>query len=82
MILGLRILEESFQKKLLVIGNGKIGKIVARLMKNFMIVKSYDVLTNSEKELKHSISESDCITIHIPKTKKTFLFLIRKNYHG
>ena len=64
----------KLSKKLLVIGNGKIGKIVARLMKNFMIVKSYDVLTNSEKELKHSISESDCITIHIPKTKKNISF--------
>ena len=74
MILELRILEGKLSKKLLVIGNGKIGKIVARLMKNFMIVKSYDVLTNSEKNLNTQYLNQTVLQFISQKLKKHFFF--------
>ena len=53
---------------LLVVGMGNIGKRVHDKMSNFMHVNSFDVLHNNENDLDELISNSDCITLHIPNT--------------
>ena len=63
------------QKKLLVIGKGKIGSRVAKLMKSFMCVRTFDILQNDYSELKQLIQEADCVTIHIPKNDKNTSFI-------
>ncbi len=66
------------EKVLVVIGKGNIGSKVAEKMSNFMLVKTYDVLHNSEIELKYMLSIADCITLHIPKSKDNLKFIDRQ----
>ena len=54
--------------KLLIIGNGNIGKRVYKKMSNFMDVITFDVLEQNLIELDQLIKISDCISIHIPNT--------------
>jgi len=61
-------------KILLVIGTGNIGKRVAKYMKSFMRVRTYDILENDEVELIELIKSADCITLHIPKTEDNEAF--------
>ncbi len=50
----------------LIIGTGNIGSRVAKKLKNFMRVKTFDIAKNNEKDLKGLIEEADIISIHIP----------------
>tara|TARA_B110000444_G_C18852044_1_gene606625 strand:- start:22975 stop:23784 length:810 start_codon:yes stop_codon:yes gene_type:complete len=61
-------------KKLLVIGNGNIGSRVFNFMSPFMEVYSYDILHNTDLELKKFIEACDCITLHIPKIDDNISF--------
>ena len=63
------------QKTLLVIGVGKIGSQVAQLMKQFLNVKTFDILHNEESELKPMFKNADCITVHIPKSDDNLSFI-------
>ncbi len=65
-------------KILLVIGTGNIGKRVAKYMKTFMRVRTYDILENDEVELIELIKSADCITLHIPKTEDNEAFFNEK----
>ena len=58
-------------KKLLILGKGKIGQRVIDRMKNFMQVLTYDPLFNNEDELIPLIKIADCISIHIPLNLET-----------
>jgi len=62
------------KKKLLVIGMGNIGSLVAKKMKNFLNIISYDIQHNSEDELELLVRDADFISLHIPKSKKTDSF--------
>ena len=62
-------------KKLLVIGTGKIGSRVFQLMKPFMYVTTFDIMQNEIHELKTLIQQADCITIHIPKSDDNLSFI-------
>ena len=53
------------KKNLLVIGTGKIGARVVRLMDPFLRILTFDILRNNISELKSMIKKADCITIHI-----------------
>ena len=66
---------QLFQKKLLVIGTGKIGSRVVQLMKPFLNVNTFDILQNEASELKLMIQQADCITIHIPKIDDNLSFI-------
>ena len=63
------------QKKLLIIGAGKIGSRVEELMKPFMQVITFDILQNKISELKDLIKQADCISLHIPKSDDNFSFI-------
>ena len=62
-------------KILLVIGTGKIGNRVANLMKSFIKITTFDILTNKDSELKPLLKQADCVTIHIPKNIENISFL-------
>ncbi|MCP5046698.1 MAG: hydroxyacid dehydrogenase [bacterium] len=53
-------------KTLLVIGQGNIGKKVARKMEPLMNVVTYDILENSAGQLAGMLQQADCVSIHIP----------------
>jgi len=61
-------------RNLLIIGMGKIGSMVAEKMKKLMDILTYDILFNSESELKALIEKADCISIHIPDTPENKSF--------
>ncbi|MFC2132741.1 NAD(P)-dependent oxidoreductase [Bacteroidota bacterium] len=63
------------EKTLLIIGNGRIGGRVAELMKHFMNVTKFDILQNETSELKQLMQESDCVSIHIPKSERNVSFI-------
>ena len=67
--------QQLLQKTLLVIGTGKIGGRVAKLMKPFMGVTTFDILNNKASELKMLIERADCVTIHIPKSNDNLSFI-------
>ena len=62
------------EKKLLIIGLGRIGSRVAKLMGNFVQVFTFDILHNNISELKKLINTADCISIHIPKSDDNISF--------
>jgi len=62
-------------KRLLVIGTGNIGNRVVKKMKNFMKVKTFDIINNKNNELKLLMNKADCITIHIPKLDENISFI-------
>lgn len=59
------------EKKLLVIGTGRIGGRVASKMSSFMSVTTYDTAKNHVDELPSLIEQADCISLHIPLTDET-----------
>ena len=63
------------QQTLLVIGTGRIGGRVAKLMKPFMNVTTFDILQNDFSELKQLMQQADCLTIHIPKNNENISFI-------
>ena len=69
---------ELNQKKVLLIGQGNIGKLVKEKLTGFTQVITYDVLSNSPEELKGFLQEADCISIHIPNSKENDYFIDKK----
>jgi phosphoglycerate dehydrogenase-like enzyme len=63
------------KKVLLIIGSGKIGSIVKVSMKPFMIVKTFDLISNTLDQLKPMMNIADCVTIHIPSSKQNINFI-------
>ena len=72
---------ELYEKKLGIIGLGRIGTLVAERMKSFgMEILAYDPFVTSARaaqigaqlvELDELLAQADCITIHMPKTPET-----------
>ena len=63
---------------LLVIGTGRIGGLVVKLMKPFIHIITFDILRNKISELKPFMQMADCVSIHIPKSDDNLSF-INKN---
>ena len=66
---------QLFQHNLMVIGTGKIGSRVAQLMKPFIKVTTFDILNNKSYELKELMQVADCVSIHIPKSRKNVSYI-------
>jgi len=67
--------KQMSEKNLLVIGTGKIGSRVAKLMKPFTQVNTFDILQNETSELKSLMQKADCVSIHIPKSDENISFI-------
>lgn len=63
------------KKNLLVIGLGNVGQRVARKMKLFTNVQTYDIKKNNSEELKPLLASADIITLHIPHSKENVDFI-------
>lgn len=58
-------------RKLLVLGTGRIGGRVAQKMGSLLRVTTFDALMDPAKALEPLIREADCISIHIPLSPDT-----------
>jgi len=70
---------EINKKKIGIIGNGRIGKKVARILKSFgakIIV--YEIKKDNKKKLNKLLSVSDLITLHIPLENNNNFFDVKK----
>jgi lactate dehydrogenase-like 2-hydroxyacid dehydrogenase len=65
-------------KIVLVIGMGQIGKRVAKKLKSFVQVKTFDIKYASLEALKKLILVADCITLHIPLNDSTLNYFDSK----
>lgn len=63
------------KKKVLVVGQGNIGRQVAGKLNSLTEVLTYDPLQNEEDELKGLISQADAITLHMPLIENTRGFI-------
>ena len=64
--------------KVLVIGQGNIGKIVKKKMELFTEVVTFDISTNKMNDLEGYISTADIITLHVPLNSETKSFIDRE----
>ncbi len=62
-------------QKVLVIGQGNIGKLVTRKLEPFVEVLTFDIAVNKDGELKGLISQADVISLHIPLNESTRGFI-------
>ena len=61
--------------KVLILGQGNIGKQVADKLNPLVNVSTYDPLQNSEQELEELFKQSDVISLHIPLNEHTVSFV-------
>ena len=61
--------------KVLILGQGNIGKQVADKLNPLVSVSTYDPLQNSEHELEKLFKQSDVISLHIPLNEHTVSFV-------
>lgn len=62
-------------QKVLVMGQGNIGKLVTRKLEPFVDVLTYDIALNKENELKGLVGQADVISLHIPLNEETRSFI-------
>lgn len=58
-------------QRLLVVGNGRIGRRVADRMKRFMVVETFDPLQDASETFEQKVRRADCITLHVPLHPET-----------
>ena len=62
-------------QKVLVLGQGNIGKMVSRKLEPFVEVLAFDVAVNEMNELPELLQQADIITLHIPLDENTRHFI-------
>jgi phosphoglycerate dehydrogenase-like enzyme len=63
-----------FEQKLLVVGNGRIGKRVVKKMSSFMKVDTFDSAENAIDSFQTKVRSSDVIALLVPLTDETHGF--------
>jgi len=58
-------------RRLLVIGNGRIGRRVADRMRAFMEIDTFDAAEDTTESFEPRVRQADCVTIHVPLTSAT-----------
>lgn len=66
------------ERKVLIIGTGNIGRHVMRKLEPSFQVLTYDILNNTDKELRPLIEQADAVTLHIPLSDLTSGFMDRE----
>lgn len=69
---------ELENKKVLLLGQGNIGKLVKKNLEQLTTVLTYDILHNSPNELENNLKQADCLSIHIPGLVENDSFLDAK----
>jgi phosphoglycerate dehydrogenase-like enzyme len=59
------------RKRLLVVGNGRIGRRVADRMRSFMEVDTFDSAQDAIDSFETKVRRADCVTLHVPLTAST-----------
>lgn len=59
------------RRRLLVVGNGRIGRRVADKMCKFMEVDTFDSAQNAPEYFEQKVRRADCVTLHVPLTAVT-----------
>lgn len=62
-------------QKVLVMGQGNIGRIVAKKLEPFVDVLTFDIAVNKINELKGLFSQADVMSLHIPLNEETRHFI-------
>ena len=58
-------------RRLLIVGNGRIGGRVAEKMKNFMVVETFDSIQDDPESFEQKVRRADCVTLHVPLNPET-----------
>lgn len=58
-------------RRLLVVGNGRIGSRVARLMRPFLQVETFDSAQDPTEALDAKLRRADCVSLHVPLAADT-----------
>jgi len=58
-------------QRLLVVGNGRIGKRVAGKMAAFMHVDTFDIASDKPESFESKVRQADCVTLHVPLNEDT-----------
>lgn len=59
------------QRRLLVVGNGHIGRRVAEKMRSFMAVDTFDSAQDEPEAFEPKVRNADCVTLHLPLNTST-----------
>jgi phosphoglycerate dehydrogenase-like enzyme len=59
------------KRRLLVVGNGHVGKRVVEKMGNFMQVETFDAAQDPADDFEPKVRRADCVTLHVPLTPTT-----------
>jgi phosphoglycerate dehydrogenase-like enzyme len=59
------------RRRLLVVGIGRIGSRVAKKMKSFMEVDTFDTAHDAPESFESKVRKADCISLHVPLTPGT-----------
>lgn len=62
-------------KTLLIIGEGRVGKMVKRKMSSFLKIRVFDPFIYPDKELVQLLPDADFVSIHIPDTDENKNFI-------
>lgn len=69
---------ELSQKKVLLLGQGNIGRLVRNNLETITKVLTFDIMDNTLDELESLLKEADCLSIHIPNSDENDSFIDRK----
>ena len=69
---------ELEHKKVLLLGQGNIGKLVKQNLERLTTVLTYDIISNPLDELEDYLSQADCLSIHIPNLPENDSFIDAK----
>lgn len=58
-------------RRLLVVGNGRIGRRVAARMRSFMQIDTFDAAEDAAESFEQKVRQAHCVTLHVPLTPAT-----------
>tara|TARA_B100000575_G_scaffold291984_1_gene299211 strand:+ start:10321 stop:11133 length:813 start_codon:yes stop_codon:yes gene_type:complete len=66
------------QKKVLLLGQGNIGKLVKNNLAKLTTVLTFDIMFNPPYDLEKKLLQADCLSIHIPNSPENDSFIDAK----
>ncbi len=69
---------ELKHKRVLLLGQGNIGKLVKKNLEKLTTVLTFDIMFDPLDELENYLSQADCLSIHIPNSPENDSFIDAK----